>query len=82
MKNSSSRRGRRAVVVAALCYAAAATTTMLGASRTSANRPSRVRARQLVPLTRGSRPAAGAEAPLAISAPGRSCPLFAPGRNH
>jgi hypothetical protein len=42
------------------------TTMMLGASRASANRPSRVRARQLVPLTGGL--AASADAPTAISA--------------
>jgi hypothetical protein len=35
------------------------TTTMLGASSASANRPSRVRARQLVPLTGASAPAGG-----------------------
>src|SRR5437870_485335 len=44
------------------------TTMMLGASSASANRPSRVRALQLVDRLRGSAPAVGAEAPLAISA--------------
>src|SRR5438128_10142778 len=47
------------------------TTMMLGASSARAKRPSRVRARQLVPLARAIRPAAGTEAPSAIS--GRYC---------
>lgn len=50
------------------------TTTMLGASSASANRPSRVRARQLVPLTGASAPAGGdgAAVPVAISAAPRA----------
>src|SRR6266704_1879595 len=48
------------------------TTTMLGASSASANRPSRVRARQLVPLAAGSEPAIGADAPAPISDARRS----------
>ena len=42
------------------------TTTMLGASSASANRPSRVRALQLVDRLRGSASTVRAEAPLAM----------------
>src|ERR1700759_1338319 len=48
------------------------TTMMLGASRASANRPSRERAHQLVPRVRTAGPAVSADAPAAISAARRS----------